>query len=407
MEKLKFNLSILEKIIIIIYILYVLFAKIVYDKFLLSIVILLIMIFATSRRKQIKKDNKYLIKEKMELLIRHFILLCIFWNILLGWISQELIFKNSIISIVIYAFLLTITMLPFTGILKSISKIEKIDANRNVDMYRELPQNIEPAIIAYLMQEDITDKSDISATLLDLVRRGYLAIEEDESNTFNNISDGILDKKLVIKKNYANLKNYERFLISWFSKTSENKTEINMSKLKDMLKESGEFKTNYEKWENLIRSESEKINFYGENSKLSKFSKFSEKWAKKILRISFAILAFTVLGVLWGYVTEISETFALIVAFSVFVHVILSILAIVIYDLRLPKEYLNELGKENIRKWNGFIKFLKEYTLIDKRKMEEISIWQEYLVYGVAFGIAKESIDAMDEAYGFNSYPKK
>ena len=113
-------------------------------------------------------------------------------------------------------------------------------------------------------------------------------------------------------------------------------------KLKNMLEDSEEFKSNYEKWENLIRNESERINFYDDNSKLSKFSKFSEKWGKRILMISFTVLAFTILGFLSEYVIEISESFALVVAFSFFVHIILSTLAIVIHDLRLPKEYLNQ-----------------------------------------------------------------
>ena len=51
------------------------------------------------------------------------------------------------------------------------------------------------------------------------------------------------------------------------------------------------------------------INFYDDNSKLSKFSKFSEKWGKRILMISFAVLAFTILGFLSEYVIEISEKF--------------------------------------------------------------------------------------------------
>lgn len=403
----KFNLSKLEKIIVGIYILYVLFAMFVYDKLLLSIIILLFMILIASKRKTDGRDNKYLIKEKLELLIRHFFLLCILWNIVLGWFDGEIIFENSIIGIVIYSVLLIISVVPFAGVLKAISKLERIDANKNVDIYRELPQNIEPAIIANLMQEDLTDKSDISATLLDLVRRGYLTIENDVNNTFDNVSDGILDKKLVINKNYIDLKEYERFLIKWFSKTSENNNEINMSKLKNMLKDSGDFKANYQKLEKLIKNESNKVEFYDDSSKLSKFSKFSAKWGKRMLIISFCLLIFTILGFLLDYVGGISETFAIVLAISFFIHVVLSIISITIYDLRLPEEYLNEIGKDNIRKWNGFIKFLEEYTLIEHRKSEEVHIWQEYLVYGVAFGVAKETIDSMDKAYGFQFYPKK
>ena len=402
-DKSTTNLSRLEKIVITVYILYVLFVGILYNEALISIIALLIGIYYVSTIKNNSTNANYLIKERLKLLARHFILLSILWNIILGWIGQEFVCEFSLITTIGYTLVLSISILPFLGIIKAISKVKRASTYKNVDMYRELPQNIEPAIIANLIQEQLSDKSDISATLLDLVRRGYLTIEEDSNNAFKNISDGILDKKLVIKKSYFELKEYERFLISWFSKTSENQNEINMSKLKDMLKDSGDFKANYEKWEKLIKNETAKVDFYSDKSTLSKFSRFSAKWGKRILIISFIILVFVLVGFLSEYVIEISEEFGMVIAIAFFAHMELSMLAIIIYDLRLPEEYLNENGE----KWLGFIKFLKEYTLINQRKTEEVHIWQEYLVYGVAFGVAKETIDAMDKAYGFHSYPKK
>lgn len=406
-DKSKTNLSKIEKIVIAVYIIYALIIGIIYNKVLVSIIALLFMVYIASTRKKSNTNANYLIKEKLELLIRHFFLLAILWNVIIGWIGGDVICEDSFTTTICYSVLLMVLLMPFLGILKTIYRLERTSKYRDADLYRELPQNIEPAIIANVMQDQVADKSDISATLLDLVRRGYLTIEDNLDNSFKNISDGILDKKLVIKKNCYDLREYERFLISWFSETSENRNEINMSKLKDMLKNSEKFKDNYNKWEELIKNESGKVSFYHDNSKLSKFSKFSEKWGKRVLNISLVLLSFILVGILSGNIIEISEEFALVVGVLTFINIILSVLGIIIYDLRLPEEYLNEIGNSNIKQWLGFIKFLKEYTLIDKRKSEEVYIWQEYLVYGVAFGVAKETINAMDKAYGFHSYPKK
>ena len=98
---------------------------------------------------------------------------------------------------------------------------------------------------------------------------------------------------------------------------------------------------------------------------------------------------------------------ASIIVYLFLAHTTLSILAIIIYDLKLPSEYLSELGEENIKKWNGFIKYLKDYTLINDREVEEIVLWEEYLVYGVAFGVAKETINNMNKAYGLDTYVKE
>lgn len=405
-NKFKTNLSKVEKIIIAIYIIYVVLIQIICDELLISIIIMLIMIVIASKRKSTNTDANYIVKERIETIIKHFFLLCIFWNILWGIVIGDVAHEFGLFNIVLYTFILIILILPFSGILKAISKIQKIDTYKNIEMYRELPQNIEPAIIAYLIQDKISDKSDISATLLDLVRRGYLVIEEDTHNGFNDITKGILNKKLVVNKSPNNLKAYEKFLISWFLESSKKPNQIDMKNLKDMLNNSDKHKEKFNEWERLVKQEAEKTNFYDDNSKLSKFSKFSIKWAKWFLIISVIILVLAILGASTEFIIELPEAFYMACAILVFVHMILAILSIIIYDLRLPKEYLNELGKENIRKWNGFIKFLKEYTLINERKTEEVVIWEEYLVYGVAFGVAKETIHNMNKAYGLNSYVK-
>jgi len=386
-DKQKTNLTKIEKILLCIYIGYVLFTKLVYDKFLFNIFFLIIIIFITSKRKNNSTDANFLIKEKLGLIVRQFSLLCIFWNIVFGILLGELIYENSLITLIIYAMFLVISLLPFSGILKAISKVDKIHTYKNIELYRELPQKIEPAIIAYVVQDNILDKSDISATLLDLVRRNYLIIENNLNNSFDNVANGILNKKLILNpnKNFNKLKTYERFLISWFTKTSDNSNEIDMSKLKTMLKEDNNSKVNYYKWENLIKQEADKIDFYTNDSELSKFSRFSVKWAKKMFLVSAVAFLFGIILTFSEFIIKLPEIFYIIAAFLLIAHILLSALSIIIYNLRLPDEYLSNFGKENLRRWNGFVKFLKEYTMIDKRESEEVYIWEEYLVYGVAF----------------------
>ena len=47
-----------------------------------------------------------------------------------------------------------------------------------------------------------------------------------------------------------------------------------------------------------------------------------------------------------------------------------------------------EKGKEEARKLYGFRKFLQEFTLIGERSTPEVSLWQDYMVFGALFGIA-------------------
>ena len=45
-------------------------------------------------------------------------------------------------------------------------------------------------------------------------------------------------------------------------------------------------------------------------------------------------------------------------------------------------------GQEEARKLLGFKKFLSDFTLISERGSQEVTLWQDYLVFGAMFGIA-------------------
>lgn len=54
-----------------------------------------------------------------------------------------------------------------------------------------------------------------------------------------------------------------------------------------------------------------------------------------------------------------------------------------------------EYGAEFNAKWKNFKKYLKEYSLINEHPPESIAIWNEYLVYGTALGVADNVYKAM------------
>ena len=403
MEKINSNLSKKEKIILLIYICYIILIKAIYNKWFIFNILFIVIIFITSKRRNKNRSSNFLILERLELIVRHFCMLSFFWNAIYGLLFGD-IYDISLTNIFIYAFLLILFLLPFTSILKLISKISNIKITEKNELNRELPQNIEPAIIAYLMQDSISDTSDMSATLLDLVRRKYLIIEDNSSGVMQ-ISDGIMSKKIVINKNksISDLKEYERYLIKWLS--TENSDEINMGNLREKLKKSKSSQKDFDKFEELIKKEADKIDFYQNDNKLSRFSKISEKWVKKLTILSIITAIFGGLGSIFIDTFLIDhEILILLSVIAIFIHMVCAIISIIMLDLRLPTEYLNELGKENVKKWNGFIRFLKEYTIIDTRDTEEIYLWEEYLVYAVAFGIAKKSISQMNQAYGLDFY---
>ena len=52
------------------------------------------------------------------------------------------------------------------------------------------------------------------------------------------------------------------------------------------------------------------------------------------------------------------------------------------------KGTFTDLGKSENRKMVGFNKFLKDFTLVGERTTREVGLWNDYLVFGLLFGLA-------------------
>jgi uncharacterized membrane protein len=48
-----------------------------------------------------------------------------------------------------------------------------------------------------------------------------------------------------------------------------------------------------------------------------------------------------------------------------------------------------------VRQLFGLKKFLKEFSLIDERHVQEVSLWKDYMIYAALFGIADQVVKDM------------
>ena len=63
---------------------------------------------------------------------------------------------------------------------------------------------------------------------------------------------------------------------------------------------------------------------------------------------------------------------------------------------------LNDVGKTALSEVYGLRKYLDDYTLINERGVEEIEIWDNYLVYAQIFGIAEKVLKQLKKLYPDN-----
>ena len=71
----------------------------------------------------------------------------------------------------------------------------------------------------------------------------------------------------------------------------------------------------------------------------------------------------------------------------------------IIFCRRYNYDEVSSLVMEEAEKLAGLKKFLKEFTLINKREPIEVHLWKEYLMYAQIFGIADEVASQFKELY--------
>lgn len=76
---------------------------------------------------------------------------------------------------------------------------------------------------------------------------------------------------------------------------------------------------------------------------------------------------------------------------------ILPIIEQVISGLICQKaERLTLTGKEEREKWRAFKRYLEDYSMMEYRNIDELELWEDYLIYATAIGVAKEASNDLD-----------
>ena len=241
--------------------------------------------------------------------------------------------------------------------------------------YRELPGEYTPAEMSVLVTMGLVNTRDITATLMDLVRKGVLILKQE-----TYVKDGFFRDKEVEDFSLSlnreappvPLKRHEDFLIGWFIRTIGRNGHVFLDEISAYAKTQAgahQFTRDYQRWCSLVKEEAEKNDF---------FDKTSEKG--KIAAILIGMLVYFGLGI--AFIT-------LLQALTGIVMIILGIIML-IFGARLNRR--SAYGNEQNAMWKAFKNFLKDFSRMDKAEMPSIIIWEHYLVYAISLGVAKEVI---------------
>lgn len=276
----------------------------------------------------------------------------------------EVVFPLSLII------LLPILILTFGFVYLKFDKEHKSDFD--FEYLREPPFDYGPAIMGYLVNEEEITVDHLNATLLDLARKKYIKIDtQNESLTSDNPN-----YKFIYDRNLdtSSLNDYEKYLLTWyFDIISDGKDEVTLNEIDNYVskeKNALKYQECNKKWNKIVEKECKKYNFFENTS-----------------NIVLKCIAIIILGGIYSIFTILSAVKFYDYIFCLYAFLVSSLtVALIIYSSQIKKKTKN--GMEHYVRWKAFENFLLEFSHFDDYPVPSIIIWEHFMVYATAFGIA-------------------
>ena len=240
------------------------------------------------------------------------------------------------------------------------------------EYYRELPAQYGPAIMGYLYRFKEVAKDDVTATLMDLIRRKFIVLDAGTESLTEAKVNYVM--KLNKEADQTQLLAHEKQLIQWFFGLVAGGDTLSLNQLEAFTKKENQ----------AIRYMNENQSFNRAVVSAAQSESFFDN-VKEPAQKNGAILGLTVLlGI--GFV--VTRYVLVLGTFTGIVGGILFGLSILIGSYLNSIERRSKKGNEDYVRWKAFEKFLKEFTNIKDYPMPGLTIWEHYMVYATAFGIA-------------------
>ncbi|OAA29741.1 hypothetical protein AT15_01525 [Kosmotoga arenicorallina S304] len=243
---------------------------------------------------------------------------------------------------------------------------------------RELPTNDEPELVNAIVKNLCmgVDNDGIGACILNLYRRGYV---DFNVNPKKEKVEGIIIKKAT----GTDLASTERQLLSFFAKYAIDFGEekvFDFGELKRRFRgkqsEARKFTQELNAWKSLIKGKVRE----------RKYLLSSGAWLSKLYSVFLIFISFFTL-------ISISSSYELgfLSDYARYIYGIFAVTGAIVFFL--PVDVFGrwtKTGREYYLKWKNFENFLKDYSLLSEYPPSSVVLWEEYLVYATALGIAEE-----------------
>ena len=262
---------------------------------------------------------------------------------------------------------------------KKIIQANKYKPEQKIDYFRELPkEDATPGEALYLLREPYNSFRScfgniFSANILNLKLKEYIDIRVEKE------SENTKKEKIYIKDNRKDLdtlKKEEKGVMSFIRDALGNNNEIEMKDIEKYIK------GHAGKVSGLIeRNQSSIEHSLSKDKLLDKKAKGEYKRYKEKASVYFMVALFSLI---YGIIP---------------CAIIFLINGILCRKISKKQNVLTQDGVNMQEKWKGLKKYMEDFSLLNEKEIPAITIWEKFLVYATAFGIANKVLKQLKTVY--------
>ena len=330
----------------------------------------------------------------------------------LGW-SKEANDSSKVGKIFLFVVFAIYAIILIINIIKIVrfSKLNKQKGDgikhNKFEYYRDIPREKDstPAEAAYLyyfnkkrLDTGSLQSKTVASTILDLVLKRIISLRVQGKNVY-----------VKINEEPTNLKKDEMAVYKLLKNASANEKEF---KLEDLNKYAKKKYTKYSEIINeVVNSARNSLYSLGLIDKVQErlYSKAESANVKTIIvkNIYIWLIITYILSFIPIFKMGLIKEMGIGVqgGFLKLLIMLCPLIGTALYSWKLQeKNYkkiavLTQAGSDEKEQWKGLVKYMKNYSLLNEKKVPDLVIWEKYLVYATAFGIAEEVIKQMKANY--------
>lgn len=234
------------------------------------------------------------------------------------------------------------------------------------EYYRELPADYTPAELGVLWRFGKPAAEDLTATLVDLARKGELRLEEYVPEKRGLFRSKKQDYRVIRTGQNSTLAGHEEKLLHFlFSQVAPGKNELTFDELERYAKNHpARFQGFWQDWQSTLAARGEILGFFDHDVNTGKA--FGVGLGVVMLPLAF-----------W-------------VANTLTPALLLGGIILTVTGLFLRRR--SRGGVEDFVRWRAFRRFLLHFSEMQRHEIPSLAIWEHYLVYAISLGVAKEVI---------------